>query len=393
MCNPKGCAATGSGNVHREEVPHVLSRMLPGAPLHVGRDALATTVEAGTAHCAARRAPHPPRLVTLRFRPSEHVAMCRVLVSTPAIEAILPTKSTCSSSAVDRPAPRRRTGSRRRARRRGRREEVTSRARRPAATGSPAAPSTSSRTWVSSRHRRVAPSLRRSARGRARHHARAEVARASRVPVVRVRRAPARPRRTGRRQRGRRRRLLRQGTRRSTPLLRNGLVAGAVVRGKDGEHVGDPWLATSWSPTAPTPGSVARSAPPATVSGRRAWPSAATARARCTPSRGSRRRSTCTTATATRLPGYGWIFPVGDGTINIGVGLLSTFRDFKSVNTTHLTRRLRRDRARALGHLARRRRAARRPAAASRWAARSTRRRAHVPGDRRRGRHRQPVQR
>ena len=35
-------------------------------------------------------------------------------------------------------------------------------------------------------------------------------------------------------------------------------------------------------------------------------------------------------------PGYGWIFPVGDGTINVGVGLLSTFRDFKSVNTTHL---------------------------------------------------------
>ncbi|MFM8562633.1 MAG: geranylgeranyl reductase family protein [Acidimicrobiia bacterium] len=36
------------------------------------------------------------------------------------------------------------------------------------------------------------------------------------------------------------------------------------------------------------------------------------------------------------LPGYGWIFPVGDGTVNIGVGLLSTFRDFKTVNTTHL---------------------------------------------------------
>ena len=36
------------------------------------------------------------------------------------------------------------------------------------------------------------------------------------------------------------------------------------------------------------------------------------------------------------LPGYGWIFPVGDGTVNIGVGLLSTFRDFKSVNTTNL---------------------------------------------------------
>jgi len=36
------------------------------------------------------------------------------------------------------------------------------------------------------------------------------------------------------------------------------------------------------------------------------------------------------------MPGYGWVFPVGDGTVNIGVGLLSTFRDFKSVNTTHL---------------------------------------------------------
>ena len=32
------------------------------------------------------------------------------------------------------------------------------------------------------------------------------------------------------------------------------------------------------------------------------------------------------------MPGYGWIFPVGDGTVNIGVGLLSTFRDFKSVS-------------------------------------------------------------
>ncbi|MGH9117426.1 MAG: geranylgeranyl reductase family protein [Acidimicrobiales bacterium] len=36
------------------------------------------------------------------------------------------------------------------------------------------------------------------------------------------------------------------------------------------------------------------------------------------------------------LPGYGWIFPVGDGTINVGVGLLSTFRDYKDVNTSRL---------------------------------------------------------
>ena len=36
------------------------------------------------------------------------------------------------------------------------------------------------------------------------------------------------------------------------------------------------------------------------------------------------------------LPGYGWIFPVGNGTINVGVGLLSTFKDFKTINTSHL---------------------------------------------------------
>jgi flavin-dependent dehydrogenase len=36
------------------------------------------------------------------------------------------------------------------------------------------------------------------------------------------------------------------------------------------------------------------------------------------------------------LPGYGWIFPVGDGTVNVGVGLFATFTGWKNVNTTHL---------------------------------------------------------
>ena len=36
------------------------------------------------------------------------------------------------------------------------------------------------------------------------------------------------------------------------------------------------------------------------------------------------------------MPGYGWIFPVGNGTINVGIGLLSTFRDYRDVNTSHL---------------------------------------------------------
>jgi menaquinone-9 beta-reductase len=34
----------------------------------------------------------------------------------------------------------------------------------------------------------------------------------------------------------------------------------------------------------------------------------------------------------TSLPGYGWVFPVGDGTVNAGVGLLSTYGGWRDVN-------------------------------------------------------------
>ena len=36
------------------------------------------------------------------------------------------------------------------------------------------------------------------------------------------------------------------------------------------------------------------------------------------------------------MPGYGWVFPLGDGTVNVGVGLLSTFKRWKQVNTSHM---------------------------------------------------------
>ncbi|MFQ5558779.1 MAG: NAD(P)/FAD-dependent oxidoreductase [Acidimicrobiales bacterium] len=38
----------------------------------------------------------------------------------------------------------------------------------------------------------------------------------------------------------------------------------------------------------------------------------------------------------TWVPGYGWMFPAGDGTVNIGVGALSTMRGFKQLNLKHL---------------------------------------------------------
>ena len=36
------------------------------------------------------------------------------------------------------------------------------------------------------------------------------------------------------------------------------------------------------------------------------------------------------------LPGYGWIFPLGDGTVNVGIGLLTSYKHWRDVNTSHL---------------------------------------------------------
>lgn len=38
----------------------------------------------------------------------------------------------------------------------------------------------------------------------------------------------------------------------------------------------------------------------------------------------------------TAIPGYGWMFPCGDGTVNIGVGALSTMKGFKKLNLNKL---------------------------------------------------------
>ena len=36
------------------------------------------------------------------------------------------------------------------------------------------------------------------------------------------------------------------------------------------------------------------------------------------------------------MPGYGWVFPMGDGRVNVGVGILSTTSIWKGVNTTQM---------------------------------------------------------
>mgnify|MGYP001811963305 FL=1 len=36
------------------------------------------------------------------------------------------------------------------------------------------------------------------------------------------------------------------------------------------------------------------------------------------------------------MPGYGWVFPMGDGTVNVGAGLVSTFKGWKDINTSSI---------------------------------------------------------
>ncbi len=68
------------------------------------------------------------------------------------------------------------------------------------------------------------------------------------------------------------------------------------------------------------------------------------------------------------VPGYGWIFPLGDGRVNVGVGLLSTDKRWKGVNTSHLMDALRAATRRGSGSCPRPRASVRRPAASSPWA-------------------------
>lgn len=58
-----------------------------------------------------------------------------------------------------------------------------------------------------------------------------------------------------------------------------------------------------------------------------------------TPRHAERYLEACLTLrdeTGTPVPGYGWMFPAGDGTVNVGVGALSTMKGFKHLNLNRL---------------------------------------------------------
>ena len=107
------------------------------------------------------------------------------------------------------------------------------------------------------------------------------------------------------------------------------------ARTADGERR-DPRRASSSSPTARTVGSGGRSAPPAS----RDWPYGIATRSYWHSPRTTdtwlETRLGIPDANGNPIAGYGWIAPVGDGTVNIGIGVLSSYRDVRGVNALKL---------------------------------------------------------
>jgi geranylgeranyl reductase family protein len=128
----------------------------------------------------------------------------------------------------------------------------------------------------------------------------------------------------------------RAGTEALEPLLRDGLVVGAVVRDTE-RDVTEPVRARY---VVVADGANSRFGRALGTSRRRSWPQGMAIRGYYESPRHDDPWIESALDLRDRnghsLPGYGWIFPVGDGEINVGIGLLSTFRDFKSVNTTHI---------------------------------------------------------
>ncbi len=141
------------------------------------------------------------------------------------------------------------------------------------------------------------------------------------------------------------------------PRPRTGRILGrhgAARRGR--RHRGSPRPPTarrsSSPPTATRPGCRWRWACASATTARWASPSAPTTRARATTTTGSSPGSSSGTAPARTdklLPGYGWIFGVGDGTVNVGLGILNTSTAFGNVDYRELLKTLARPDARGVG--------------------------------------------
>ena len=127
----------------------------------------------------------------------------------------------------------------------------------------------------------------------------------------------------------------------TTPIVERGFVRGANLALSD--ELADGAARTvevrrdsSSSPTARTVRSDGRSAPPVTGTGRTA---SRRGRYFASPRHAESWIETglgIPDASGNPIAGYGWVIPVGDGTVNVGVGLLSTYRDVRGVNALKL---------------------------------------------------------
>jgi geranylgeranyl reductase family protein len=129
---------------------------------------------------------------------------------------------------------------------------------------------------------------------------------------------------------------LRQQTDAVAPVVRNGLVVGAVVT--DLVRGGTEEVAARYVIVAD--GANSRFGRALGAARDRTYPQGMAIRAyfASTGSHDSWLESTLDVRdrTGAALPGIGWVFPGGDGSVNVGVGLVSTYRDWTAVNTTHL---------------------------------------------------------
>jgi geranylgeranyl reductase family protein len=127
-----------------------------------------------------------------------------------------------------------------------------------------------------------------------------------------------------------------QGTEATRPILESGLLRGAVVRDVASNATSE--IRASWVIVAD--GANSRFGRALGCSRERSWPQGMAIRTYFESPLSTDPWIESALDVRDRqgnsLPGYGWIFPLGDGTINVGIGLLSTFRDYKSVNTSHL---------------------------------------------------------
>ena len=117
----------------------------------------------------------------------------------------------------------------------------------------------------------------------------------------------------------------------ATPILEDdGRVAG-VTAGTDAWHAGLTVVATG------APGKVARLLGAQRVASE---PHGVAIRSyAASPRHAERHLEACLTLRdqhGTQIPGYGWMFPAGDGTVNIGVGALSTMKGYRKLNLNHL---------------------------------------------------------